>query len=103
MGGQNQVFKPRFTELIKVFYHGIVVSIDIIVLCFFHVQFLELQVQFRHLLPQLCVPHLLPQLCVPQLLEDVVSKDTNECYLTDCDRGMQYLVCKNLRLHIVSC
>ena len=33
--------------------------------------FVDLQVQFRNLLPQLGVPH---------LLDDVVTKDTNECY-----------------------
>ena len=45
----------------------------------FLVQFLELQVQFRSLPPQLGVP---------QLLEDVVGKDANECYGSYGDRGV---------------
>ena len=68
VGGRKQIFKPRFTKLVKVRYHGFVVRI---ILSFFHsVQFPELKVQFRHLLPEVGVP---------QLLKDVVSKDHNEC------------------------
>ena len=67
MGGLQQVFKPRFTKLMKVHVHRIVQIIH----CLLGVQlFLELQVQFRYLLPQLGVP---------QLLEDVVGKNANEC------------------------
>ena len=53
-----------FTELIKVCrFCGIVNRFVQIIHCLLGVQFLKLQVQFRHLLPQLGVP---------QLLEDVV-------------------------------
>ena len=45
----------------------------------FFVKFLKLQVQFRHLLPQLGGP---------QLLEDVVGKDANECNKCYGDRGV---------------
>ena len=45
----------------------------------FVVQFLELQVQFRHVLLQLGGP---------QLLEDVVGKDPNECHKCYGDRGV---------------
>ena len=47
-----------------------VLFIALFTLFLFGVQFVKLQVQFRHLLPQLGVSH---------LLEDVVGEDANEC------------------------
>ena len=43
----------------------------VVIHCILDVQFVELEVQFRHLLPKLGVP---------QLLEHVVDKNCNECY-----------------------
>ena len=69
VGGLKQVFKPGFTKLIKVCrFCGIVKRIVQIIHCWLGIQFLELQVHFRNLLPQLCVL---------QLLEDMVDKDHN--------------------------
>ena len=72
VGGLQQVFKPRFTKLIKVHrFCRIIYRIVQIIHCLLVVQLLlELQVQFRYLLSQLGVP---------QLLEDLVGKDANEC------------------------
>ena len=99
VGGWKQVFKQRFTKLIKVCCIGIFDRIVQIVLCLFGVQFLahfcvqflELQVEFRHLLPQLGVP---------QLLEYVVSKDCNESYECYCDRGVPN--CKLVSIYLVN-
>ena len=81
MGGLWQVIKQRFTEPIKPpRFCGIVDWVIFILLGVqFLVQYLELHVHFRHLLPQLGVP---------QLLEDVVDKDHNKCYDSYGDRGI---------------
>ena len=89
MGGWKQVFKQRFTKLIKVCCIGIVDRIVQIVLCLF-VQFLEPKLQFRHLLPQFSLP---------QLLEHVVSKNYNESYKCYCDRGVPN--CKLVSIYMV--
>ena len=47
--------------------------------CLLCLRFVEIKFQFSHLLPQLGVH---------QLLEDVVSKDTDECYKCYGDRGV---------------
>ena len=52
-----------------------------IIHCFSVVQFLEVEVHFRHILPQLGVP---------QLLEDVVGEDTNERHKCYGDRGVPH-------------
>ena len=79
MGRLEQVFKPRFTQLIIIFRLCQIISrIVQIIHCLLGVQFLELQVQFRHLLPQLGVP---------QLLKYVVDKDPNKCCKCYGDRG----------------
>ena len=80
VGGVQQVFKPGFTKLIKVHrFCRIVYRIVQIIHHLLGVQFVKLQVQFRHLLPQLGVPH---------LLEDVVGKDGNKCCKYYDDRGV---------------
>ena len=63
------VLKQRFTKSTKVLFCCKIVCWFI--RNFHNVSSVELQVQFRHLLPQLDVS---------QLLEDVVGKDANECY-----------------------
>ena len=65
------IFKQRFTGLIEVCIShpgGII-----------HIWCVKIQVQFRHLLPQLGVP---------QLLKDVEGKDTNECNKCYGDGGV---------------
>ena len=69
--------KKRFTKLVVFFgFHEVV---DRVLRNIHSLIKIELQFQFRHLLPQLGVPH---------LLEDVVGKDTNACQKCYGDRGV---------------
>ena len=82
MGGLWKFLKQWLTKLIKVSrFCAISCKILQIIFCLLCglVQFLELQVQFRHLLPQLGVP---------QLLKYVVDKDPNKCCKLYGDRGV---------------
>ena len=88
VGGLWQVFKPGFTKLIKVCrFCGIN---NRIFYCLLGVQFLDLEVWFRHLLLQLGVP---------QLLEDVVGKDCNKC--CKCCRNRGVTNCKLISFTVV--
>ena len=68
VGGLQQVFKPRFTKLIKV--HRFCGIVYWIFCCLLGIQFLEFQVEFKNLLPQFGLPN---------LLEDVIGKYPNKC------------------------